>query len=108
MPRLTATWRGPDKEYTLTELTHADWLTLQRYLQYREYHLLKQDAADLPELQEMLPEVLKRCAQNKVSISDIDAHLMQVDMIAEIVTLSLRHYHAAITRAEVLSLLTVH
>lgn len=103
---VTATVEIKGKEYTLTELEHADWLSLRKYYQYRDYHQMKRDAEEIPELQEQLPEVLRECSRKKVTMADIQEDIMAFDVVVEIAYLSLRKYHKDISRDDVAALIT--
>lgn len=106
MDRVTTTYKANGKEYTLTELAHADWQSLLKYLQYRDYHQLKNDANEIPELAEQLPEVLRECSRKKVTMADLENELYAVDIVTELVYLSLRKCHLQLDREEAASLLT--
>jgi len=101
MDKVTKTYPANGKEYVLSELSYADWQSLAKYMQYRPYYQMKKDAQDIPELESLLPETLKECANNKVSLMDIDGKDFGPDIVTEMVYLSLRKYHQSISREDV-------
>ena len=108
MSKVTATYSIEGKEYTLTELTHGDWVSLQKYIQYRNYTILKKDVEQIPEVADLLPDVLKECVTNTVTMVHVQEQMALPDVMAEFVYLSLRHYHQGIDHDEVETLLTIN
>jgi len=108
MSKVTATYSIDSKEYTLTELTHGDWISLQKYIQYRNYTILKKDVEQMPEVETLLPDVLKECATNPITMDQLQQHMALPDVMAEFVYLSLRHYHQGIEHQEVEEILTIN
>jgi hypothetical protein len=99
---MQATFKTAERELTFSELTFDDWMSLQKYIQYRDYYQLKKDAEKIPEVAELLPEVLRECAKKQVDLSAVSeaVNVGAFDVIIELVWLSASKYHKELTRDE--------
>jgi hypothetical protein len=93
------------QEYILSGLDFADWQSLQKYIQYREYFELKEQCKEIPDLEAMLPDKLKECYGRKVDFNDVFKEVTHFDVLTELVYLSLRHFHKSIGKPETATIL---
>lgn len=64
---------------------------------------MKIDVATIPELSELLPNLLRECSKREVDMTKIDVLINAgaFDVVLELVYLSLVHYHHDIERDEI-------
>jgi hypothetical protein len=102
-------FKANDREYTLSALTFGDFQSLLKTLQYRDYYQIKEDAEKIPELAGLVEETAVRCAKNPVGMDDLGSALNAgaIDVLTEIVFLSLEKHHKDIKRSEAAKLVTI-